>query len=168
MTLDKVGTSSMGPVQSTSTAWYVDVKCRGVPLMRRSQDAYPQGFDCRNPSVWRPVTLNYHQYHETVNPSQPWYMPEFQGGSFDPWGGPGYDACAVLTGHEFQNVFYKQNWASNVKLISYYMLYGCVSKTLCLPHDVYVLLVAGLAGAASRSPGFTQGLWTSLSPFPHV
>lgn len=48
------------------------------------------------------------------------------GGSFDPWGGPGYAACEVLTGPDFQDVFYKQNWASNVKLISYYMLYGCV------------------------------------------
>ena len=47
------------------------------------------------------------------------------GGSFDPWGGPGYDACEVLTGPDFQDVFYKQNWASNVKLISFYMLYGC-------------------------------------------
>ena len=46
------------------------------------------------------------------------------GGSFDPWGGPGYDACEVLTGPDFQDVFYKENWASNVKLISYYMLYG--------------------------------------------
>ncbi|KAF7789942.1 hypothetical protein EIP86_000890 [Pleurotus ostreatoroseus] len=51
-------------------------------------------------------------------------MPEFQGGSFDPWGGPGYDACEVLTGPDFQDVFNKWNWASNVKLLSYYMLYG--------------------------------------------
>lgn len=48
----------------------------------------------------------------------------FSGGSFDPWGGPGYDACELLTGPDFQDVFYKENWASNVKLISYYMLYG--------------------------------------------
>lgn len=46
------------------------------------------------------------------------------GGSFDPWAGPGYDACEVLTGPDFQDVFYKQNWASNAKLISFYMLYG--------------------------------------------
>ena len=46
------------------------------------------------------------------------------GGSFDPWAGPGYDACEVLTGPNFQDVFYKQNWASNAKLMSFYMLYG--------------------------------------------
>ncbi|OCH94229.1 hypothetical protein OBBRIDRAFT_789567 [Obba rivulosa] len=90
-------------------------------------DSYPQGFDCSNPTNWAPVVTNYHTYHEEVNPGEPWYMPEFQGGSFDPWGGPGYDACEVLTGPDFQDVFYKQNWASNVKLISYYMLYGGTS-----------------------------------------
>ena len=74
--------------------------------------------------MWKNVSTDYHQYHAAVNPSQPWYMPEFQGGAFDPWAGPGYDACAVLTGPDFEDVFYKQNWASNVKLISYYMLYG--------------------------------------------
>ncbi|KAI0687065.1 glycoside hydrolase superfamily [Earliella scabrosa] len=87
-------------------------------------DAYPQGFDCRNPTTWRPVTTNYHQYHAEVNPSQPWYMPEYQGGAFDPWAGPGYDACAQLTGQEFEDVFYKHNYAANMKMVSYYMFYG--------------------------------------------
>ncbi|KAF8523825.1 glycoside hydrolase superfamily [Gautieria morchelliformis] len=90
-------------------------------------DSYPQLFDCSNPETWNPVVPNYHQYHEASNPNQPWYMPEFQGGSFDPWAGPGYDACAVLTGPQFQDVFYKQNWASNAKLMSFYMLYGGTS-----------------------------------------
>ncbi|KAH9915075.1 glycoside hydrolase superfamily [Fomitopsis serialis] len=90
-------------------------------------DSYPQGFDCSNPYVWSPVVTNYHSYHETTNPGEPWYMPEFQGGSFDPWGGPGYNACETLTGPDFMDVFYKQNWASNVKLISFYMIYGGTS-----------------------------------------
>ena len=91
-------------------------------------DAYPQGFDCRNPTTWRPVSTNYHQYHAEVNPSQPWYMPEYQGGAFDPWAGPGYDACAQLTGQEFEDVFYKHNYAANMKMVSYYMFYGCVFR----------------------------------------
>ncbi|KAM5541258.1 hypothetical protein V8D89_005187 [Ganoderma adspersum] len=90
-------------------------------------DAYPQGFNCSTPLTWSGVTNNYHQYHEANNPSEPWFMPEFQGGAFDPWGGPGYDACAVLTGADFQDVFYKHNWAANVKLVSYYMFYGGTS-----------------------------------------
>ncbi|KAG6899745.1 hypothetical protein C0993_007232 [Termitomyces sp. T159_Od127] len=92
-------------------------------------DSYPQGFDCSNPTVWRPVTTNYQQYHAEVNPSQPWYFPEFQGGSFDAWGptAPGYAPCRVLTGPDFQSVFNMQLWASNAKLINYYMLFGGTS-----------------------------------------
>ncbi|KAG6888527.1 hypothetical protein C0995_007639 [Termitomyces sp. Mi166 len=92
-------------------------------------DSYPQGFDCSNPTVWQPVTTNYHQYHAEVNPSQPWYFPEFQGGSFDAWGptAPGYAPCRVLTGPDFQSVFNLQLWASNAKLINYYMFYGGTS-----------------------------------------
>ncbi|KAK7019437.1 hypothetical protein VNI00_018047 [Paramarasmius palmivorus] len=92
-------------------------------------DSYPQGFDCSHPDVWRPVTLNYHQYHAEVNPSQPWYFPEFQGGTFDNWGrnAPGYERCRELTGADFQSVFDLQLWASNAKLINYYMTYGGTS-----------------------------------------
>lgn len=50
------------------------------------------------------------------------------GGSLSGWGGPGYDGCFTLTGPDFQAVFYKNNWAANVKLISYYMLYGYVKS----------------------------------------
>ena len=46
------------------------------------------------------------------------------GGAFDPWGGPGYDACAELTGAAFEDVFYKHNWASGATLVNYYMFYG--------------------------------------------
>ncbi|KAG6917306.1 hypothetical protein DXG01_003147 [Tephrocybe rancida] len=65
----------------------------------------------------------------TVNPSQPWYIPEFQGGSFDAWGptAPGYAPCRVLTGPDFQSVFNLQLWASNAKMINYYMFYGGTS-----------------------------------------
>ncbi|KAJ7681674.1 glycoside hydrolase family 35 protein, partial [Mycena rosella] len=93
-------------------------------------DSYPQRFDCSHPDVWRPVVTNYHEYHVRVNPSQPWYIPEFQSGSFDAWRGSviaGYAACAALTGPDFQSVFNLQLWASNAKLINYYMLYGGTS-----------------------------------------
>ncbi|EGN93829.1 glycoside hydrolase family 35 protein [Serpula lacrymans var. lacrymans S7.3] len=92
-------------------------------------DSYPQGFDCSNPTVWSPVVTNYYSYHESVDPSEPWYFPEFQGGSFDAWGptAPGYDQCRVLTGADFENVFNLNLWASNAKLINYYMLYGGTS-----------------------------------------
>ncbi|KIY66929.1 glycoside hydrolase family 35 protein [Cylindrobasidium torrendii FP15055 ss-10] len=92
-------------------------------------DSYPQRFDCSNPHQWNPVDLTYHQYHIEVNPSQPWYIPEFQAGAFDAWGptSPGYGACNVLTGPDFMSVFNLQLWASNAKLINYYMVYGGTS-----------------------------------------
>ncbi|EJD38336.1 glycoside hydrolase family 35 protein [Auricularia subglabra TFB-10046 SS5] len=92
-------------------------------------DSYPQSFDCSNPTVWFPVRIDYYDYHKNTNPGQPSYIPEFQGGAFDPWGpnAPGYDACRTLTGPEFESVFYKQLWASNVKLVNIYMLYGGTS-----------------------------------------
>ncbi|KAI0092324.1 glycoside hydrolase superfamily [Irpex rosettiformis] len=133
-------------------------------------DSYPQGFDCSNPAVWRPVTTNYHDYHESVNPGQPFYMPEFQGGSFDPWGGPGYDACEVLTGPDFQDVFYKWNWASNVKLISYYMVYGGTNWGGLAEPGVYTSYGYGASIRENRalSPKFDelkrQGLFLRSSP----
>ncbi|KAH8108699.1 glycoside hydrolase family 35 protein [Phellopilus nigrolimitatus] len=92
-------------------------------------DSYPQGFDCSNPETWSPVVQNYHDYHEGTNPSQPFYIPEFQGGSFDAWGpnAPGYPACQELTGADFEDVFYKTLWAANARLINYYMIYGGTS-----------------------------------------
>ncbi|KAL0951714.1 hypothetical protein HGRIS_008390 [Hohenbuehelia grisea] len=115
-------------------------------------DSYPQGFDCSNPTVWRPVTTNYHQYHASVNPSQAWYIPEFQGGSFDAWGptAPGYAPCRVLTGPDFQSVFNLQLWASNAKLINYYMLYGGTSWGGIPFHGVYTSYDYGSSLTESR------------------
>ncbi|KAF8192161.1 glycoside hydrolase family 35 protein [Pholiota molesta] len=115
-------------------------------------DSYPQGFDCSNPTVWSPVTTNYHTYHAKVNPSQAWYIPEFQGGSFDAWGptAPGYAPCRTLTGPDFQSVFNLQLWASNAKLISYYMIFGGTSWGAIPFHGVYTSYDYGATIAESR------------------
>jgi beta-galactosidase GanA len=55
---------------------------------------------------------------------RPLYTPEFQGGAFDPWGGPGYDKCAQLINDQFANVFYKNNIAVGATAQSFYMTYG--------------------------------------------
>ncbi|KAK6984994.1 glycoside hydrolase family 35 protein [Favolaschia claudopus] len=133
-------------------------------------DSYPQGFDCSHPDVWNPVTTNYFSYHEQVNPSQAWYFPEFQGGSFDAWGptAPGYAPCAQLTGPNFQSVFNRQLWASNAKLISYYMLYGYILGSYPIP--VYSSYDYGATIAESRAltPKFGelkfQGIFLRSSP----
>ncbi|KIJ17952.1 glycoside hydrolase family 35 protein [Paxillus involutus ATCC 200175] len=115
-------------------------------------DSYPQGFDCSNPTVWSPVVTNYYSYHESVDPSKPWYFPEFQGGSYDAWGpnAPGYDQCRTLTGPDFENVFYLNLWASNAKLINYYMLYGGTSWGALPFPGVYTSYDYGSAIAENR------------------
>lgn len=82
------------------------------------------------------------------SPTQPSYIPEYQGGAFDPyvlclisriltvpdlctysWGGYGFENCAQLTGNEFSDVFYKTLVAQKVSLINLYMTY--FPPTLC-------------------------------------
>ncbi|KAF7309268.1 BetaGal-dom2 domain-containing protein [Mycena indigotica] len=123
-------------------------------------DSYPQRFDCSHPSTWRPVVDNYHEYHQRVNPSQPWYIPEFQAGSFDAWGpnSPGYGPCGVLTGPDFQSVFNMDLWASNAKLINYYMLYGYWDE---LGWPSFPVSVSRLTYSPSANNTDVSGVYTS-------
>jgi len=52
-------------------------------------DGYPLGFDCANPTVWPAGNLNtnFGSLHKQQSPTTPNSIVEFQGGSFDPWGG---------------------------------------------------------------------------------
>ncbi|KIM73346.1 glycoside hydrolase family 35 protein [Piloderma croceum F 1598] len=116
-------------------------------------DSYPQGFDCSNPTDWAGVITNYNNYHQNTNPRQPFYFPEFQGGSFNAWGptAPGYEPCLKLTGPDFQSVFNLNLWAANAKLINYYMIYGGTSWGAIPFHGVYTSYDYGSAIAESRS-----------------
>ncbi|KAJ7174237.1 glycoside hydrolase family 35 protein [Mycena crocata] len=128
-------------------------------------DSYPQRFDCSHPDVWRPVVTNYHEYHARVNPSQPWYIPEFQAGSFDAWGpgAPGYAPCAALTGPAFQSVFNLQLWASNAKMINYYMLYGGTSWG-ALPFPCVFAISESRALTEKHDELKLQGMFVRSSP----
>lgn len=86
-------------------------------------DYYPQGFDCSNPAVWRPAP----DMSRARTPGQPLFTAEFQGGAFDPWGGPGYAKCAELINDGFANVFYKENIAAGATAQNFYMVYGGTS-----------------------------------------
>jgi beta-galactosidase GanA len=81
-------------------------------------DSYPLGFNCANPSGFgNPPTFS-------AEPGVPLMLPEFQGGSYDSWGGSGYANCYALTGPDFENVFYKSNLADGVTIQSNYMGVG--------------------------------------------
>jgi beta-galactosidase GanA len=97
------------------------------------QDSYPQGFNCSNPSHWSGVGSL-----PRFRNDAPIFTPEFQGGSFDPWGGPGYDACRQLTGPDFESVFYKENIIGGATIQNFYMTYGGTSwGWLADPSQVY-------------------------------
>ncbi|OSC98180.1 glycoside hydrolase family 35 protein [Trametes coccinea BRFM310] len=87
-------------------------------------DFYPNNFNCTPGAFWNPVPTNFHEYHLETAPERPFYLPEFQGGSNDYWGGPGYERCRERVGPDFADVYYKNNWASNAKMQSVYMFYG--------------------------------------------
>ncbi|MEO8778560.1 MAG: beta-galactosidase [Rhodanobacter sp.] len=86
-------------------------------------DYYPQGFDCSHPSQWMPAPdMAKHRFA-----GEPLFTAEFQGGAFDPWGGPGYAKCAKLINDRFANVFYKENIAAGATAQNFYMLFGGTS-----------------------------------------
>jgi hypothetical protein len=53
---------------------------------------------------------------------------KFQAGSFDPWGGPGFEACAALVNHEFERVFYKNDLSFGAAILNLYMVWKVLLK----------------------------------------
>ncbi|KAL8827145.1 MAG: hypothetical protein Q9191_003359 [Dirinaria sp. TL-2023a] len=89
-------------------------------------DAYPLGFDCANPYTWPEGALptDFHTLHLNQSPSTPYSLVEFQGGSFDPWGGSSFAKCTVLLNEEFERVFYKNDFSFGVTVFNLYMTFG--------------------------------------------
>ncbi|KAI8140736.1 beta galactosidase [Fennellomyces sp. T-0311] len=91
-------------------------------------DSYPLLFDCANPTEWpNNRSTHWRAMHEKLNPSQPFALYEFQGGAFDPWGGPGYDACRTMVNEQYAKVYYKNNYAQGATIQNLYMTYGGTS-----------------------------------------
>jgi beta-galactosidase GanA len=95
------------------------------------QDNYPLGFNCADTSSFG-QPYGYPSY-----PGEPIYLPEYQGGSFDGWGGSGYASCYAMTGPDFENVYYKNNIAQGVTMQSNYMGVGGTNWGWLPDPDVY-------------------------------
>lgn len=79
-------------------------------------DGYPLGFDCSNPDVWgdQQLVTDWYDVHLQQSPNTPYSIVEFQGGSYDPWGGPGFEKCLQLVNAAFERVFYKNIYTFGV------------------------------------------------------
>ncbi|QRW12333.1 glycoside hydrolase family 35 protein [Ceratobasidium sp. AG-Ba] len=137
-------------------------------------DAYPLGFDCSNPSKWNEVGTNYDNYHQNINPAEPLYLAEFQGGAIDFWKGAGYKKCLDLVNEQFANVFYKNNYAAGAYLQSLYMTYGGTNWGNLAYPGVYTSYDYGAAISEDRTlaPKLSeiklQGLFLHATPHYHL
>ncbi|PWY89958.1 putative beta-galactosidase B [Aspergillus heteromorphus CBS 117.55] len=96
-------------------------------------DSYPSCWTCdvsqcdsTNGAYVAYQVVEYYDYFLDFSPTSPSFMPEFQGGSYNPWGGP-EGGCSSDTGPDFVNLFYRWNIAQRVTAMSLYMLYGGTS-----------------------------------------
>src|SRR5436305_3166561 len=96
-------------------------------------DRYPQRFNCSSPNTWQNLLP-----FPRLSSSKPQALWEFGSGSFDPWGGAGYDNCRTLTNGQYESVFYKNILANGVTIANFYMTYGGTSwGWLADPAKVY-------------------------------
>ncbi|KAI8629795.1 glycoside hydrolase family 35 protein [Xylariaceae sp. FL1651] len=96
-------------------------------------DSYPSCWSCNlsectgtNGEYVAYQTVNYYDYFTLQSPTQPNFMPELQGGSYNPWGGP-QGGCPSNIGADFANLFYRNLIYQRVSAISLYMLFGGTS-----------------------------------------
>jgi beta-galactosidase GanA len=87
-------------------------------------DTYPAAFDCNRTSF--PAVTDYRFLRPGVG-DRPFIWGEFQGGAFDPWGGPGYQRCRAMTGPTFERMFYGNNIENQFTVHNVYMTYGGTS-----------------------------------------
>jgi beta-galactosidase GanA len=84
-------------------------------------DTYPAAFDCNRTSF--PAVTDYRFLRPGVG-ERPFIWGEFQGGAFDPWGGPGYQRCRSMTGPTFERMFYGNNIENQFTVHNVYMTFG--------------------------------------------
>ncbi|ORY56373.1 putative beta-galactosidase [Pseudomassariella vexata] len=90
-------------------------------------DSYPIGWDCANPEanwVAGKLPTDWRELHLQQSPDTPYSVVEFQGGAIDNWGGPGLEGCAVMTNHEFERLFFKNDFSFGMTILNIYMTYG--------------------------------------------
>ncbi|XHG07467.1 hypothetical protein AWENTII_010610 [Aspergillus wentii] len=113
-----------------SKSWGKDWSNAGGNVDAPGLDSYPSCWTCdisqctsTNGEYVPYKVMQYYDYFQEVQPTTPSFMPEFQGGSYNPWAGP-EGGCSENTGADFANLFYRWNIGQHVTAMSLYMLYG--------------------------------------------
>ncbi|EPS27589.1 putative beta-galactosidase [Penicillium oxalicum 114-2] len=107
-----------------SQSWSTDYQDVGGAVNVYGLDSYPGGLSCTNPDSGFRLVRTYYEWFQNYSYTQPEYVPEFEGGWFQPWGGFFYDQCAAEHSPEFADVYYKNNIGSRITLQSLYMVFG--------------------------------------------
>lgn len=107
-----------------SKSWSTDYQNVGGAVDVYGLDSYPGGMSCTNPDTGFNLPRTYYQWFQEVAFTQPAYLPEFEGGWFQPWGGFFFDQCQAEQSPEFADVYYKGVIAQRVTLLNLYMAYG--------------------------------------------
>ncbi|KAK2689356.1 hypothetical protein QWA68_011373 [Fusarium oxysporum] len=111
-------------------SWSKDYGNVGGEVDMYGLDHYPACWTCNLAQctgvngVVKPYTVfDYYSHFKAVSPTQPSFLMEFQGGSFNPWDGP-EGGCSENMGPDWVNLFYRHNLAEKVTAVNIYMAYG--------------------------------------------
>lgn len=70
-----------------SVSWSTDYQDVGGAVNVYGLDSYPGGLSCTNVNSGFNVVRTYYQWFQNYSYTQPEYLPEFESGYFQPWGG---------------------------------------------------------------------------------
>ncbi|KAK0354835.1 hypothetical protein LTR59_008989 [Friedmanniomyces endolithicus] len=121
-----------------SKAWSLDYDINhvGGDVDLYTLDNYPSCWscnlaECTSTNGFPPdfTTFDYYTNFQEAAPTQPSILGEFQGGSYNPWGGP-QGGCISTTGPDWVNVFYRNNIGNKIAGQNIYMLFGAESRLL--------------------------------------
>ncbi|RDW82360.1 hypothetical protein BP6252_03472 [Coleophoma cylindrospora] len=114
-------------------SWSKDFSNEGGNVDVYGLDHYPSCWSCNltecigtNGAVPDFTVYDYFTNFQQVAPTQPSFMAEFQGGSYNPWGGP-QGGCVNNTGPDWVNVYYRHNVAEKISAMNVYMAFGGTS-----------------------------------------
>lgn len=111
-------------------SWSKDYSDAGGEVDVYGLDHYPACWTCNlaqcldvNGEVEPYTVFNYYDHFQSVSQTQPSFLMEFQGGSYNPWDGP-EGGCFENMGPGWVNLFFRHNLAQKVSAVNIYMVYG--------------------------------------------